>query len=215
MIKFKNKKLKESSKKWISRQISDVFTQEKKIQGYRSRSAFKLIDIQKKFKFLKNNSLVLDLGSSPGGWSQVLAKKIKKGKIVSVDILPMKKIDKVTFILGDFLSPNIKKKILELFNGKVDIIVSDMAANTTGNKNLDSYRTSELNFDAIDFSQEILNKNGILLCKLFMGAEFKEIRKKASSIFKKVVFYKPNPSRQDSREIYMYCNNLLEKSSIN
>ena len=87
-----------------------IFTQEKKIQGYRSRSAFKLIDIQKKFKFLKNNSLVLDLGSSPGGWSQVLANKIKKGKIVSVDILPMKKIDKVTFIFGYFLSPNIKKK---------------------------------------------------------------------------------------------------------
>ena len=214
MIKIKNKKLKESSKKWISRQIKDVFSQQKHIQGYRSRSAFKLLDVEKKFKFLKNNSFILDLGSSPGGWSQVLAQKVKSGKVVAVDILPMKKINKVTFVLGDFLNPNVKSKILELFNSKVDIIVSDMAANTTGNKDLDSYRTAELSLNTIDFSKEMLNRNGSLLCKLFMGGEFKEIRDKAGLIFKKVVFYKPNPSRKDSREIYMFCKDLLKKTTI-
>ena len=211
MIKIKNKKLKEGSKKWIARQIEDVLFEKKRIKGYRSRSAFKLMDIEKKFKFLNNNSNVLDLGSSPGGWSQVLAERVKIGKIVAVDILPMEKIDKVTFILGDFLKRSIKNKILELFRGKVDIIVSDMAANTTGNKNLDSYRTSELNLNTLDFSNEILNNYGSLLCKLFMGSEFNEIRKKANLMFKKVVFYKPNSSRKDSREIYMFCKNLIKK----
>ena len=211
MTKIINKKLKKSSRRWVERQIHDIFSQQKKIQGYRSRSAFKLLDMEKKFKFLRNGSFILDLGSSPGGWAQVLSKKIIKGKIVAIDILPMEKVNNVTFILGDFLKIDIQRKIFNLFNRKIDIIVSDMASNTTGSKDLDSYRTSELNLSVIDFSKNILNSNGVLLCKLFMGKEFKEIKQKANLIFKKVVFYKPTPSRKDSREIYMFCKEIIEK----
>ena len=211
MIKIFNKKLKDSSRKWIARQINDEFVRQKIIQGFRSRSAFKLLEMEKKFKILKSNSHILDLGSFPGGWSQVLAQKVKKGRIVAVDILPMKKINNVNFILGNFSDSNTQQKILELFNHKLDIIVSDMAANTTGNKSLDSFKTAELNFNTINFSKNMLNKDGILLCKLFMGAEFKEIKKRANLVFKKVIFYKPNPSRKDSREIYMFCKEVIYK----
>ena len=212
MIKILNKKLKESSRKWIARQVNDEFVKQKVAQGFRSRSAFKLLEIEKKFKIFKNNSHILDLGSSPGGWSQVLAQKIKKGKILAVDILPMKKINNVDFVLGNFLNSNIQQKILELLNHEVDIIVSDMAANTTGNRSLDSFRTAELNFNTINFSKNTLNKDGILLCKLLMGAEFKEIKKRANLVFKKVIFYKPAPSRKDSREIYMVCKEIIFKN---
>lgn len=211
MIKILNKKLKDSSRKWIARQVNDEFAKQKVVQGFRSRSAFKLLEIEKKFKIFKNNSHILDLGSSPGGWSQVLAQKIKKGKILAVDILPMKKINNVNFILGNFLNSNIQQKILGLLNHKVDIIVSDMAANTTGNRSLDSFRMAELNFNTINFSKNTLNKGGILLCKLFMSAEFKEIKKRANLVFKKVTFYKPAPSRKDSREIYMVCKEIIFK----
>ena len=212
MIKIFNKKLKDSSRKWIARHVNDEFVKQKIAQGFRSRSAFKLLEMEKKFKILKNNSHILDLGSFPGGWSQVLAQKVKKGKIVAVDILPMKKINNVNFVLGDFLNSNIQQKILRLFNHKVDIIVSDMAANTTGNRSLDSFRTAELNLNTVKFSKNTLNKDGILLCKLFMGAEFKEIKKKANLVFKKVIFYKPSPSRKDSREIYMVCKEIIYKT---
>jgi len=211
LIKILNKKLKDSSRKWIARQVNDEFAKQKVVQGFRSRSAFKLLEIEKKFKIFKNNSHILDLGSSPGGWSQVLAQKIKKGKILAVDILPMKKINNVNFILGNFLNSNIQQKILGLLNHKVDIIVSDMAANTTGNRSLDSFRMAELNFNTINFSKNTLNKGGILLCKLFMSAEFKEIKKRANLVFKKVTFYKPAPSRKDSREIYMVCKEIIFK----
>jgi len=124
----------------------------------------------------------------------------------------MKKINNVDFVLGNFLNSNIQQKILELLNHKVDIIVSDMAANTTGNRSLDSFRTAELNFNTINFSKNTLNKDGILLCKLLMGAEFKEIKKRANLVFKKVIFYKPAPSRKDSREIYMVCKEIIFKN---
>ena len=183
--------------------------QQKKIQGFRSRSAFKLWEIEKKFKILKNNSYILDLGSSPGGWSQVLAKKVRKGIIIAVDILPMEKIDNVKFILGDFLNINTQRKIIKLFNRKIDVLVSDLAPNTTGNKNLDSYRAAELSLNTIEFAKTILNSHGVLLSKLFMGSEFNEIEKKANIIFKKVIFYKPGSSRKDSRELYMFCKDII------
>ncbi len=211
MIKIINKKLKDSSKKWVDRQINDEFVKKKVIQGYRSRSAFKLIEMEKKFKIIKKNSNIIDLGSAPGGWSQVLSQKIGRGKIMAIDILPMKKVKNIEFILGDFLNSSTKEKILNFFGKKVDIIVSDMAANTTGNKNLDSYRTAELNLNTIEFSKNTLNESGILLCKLFMGSEFKEIKKKASATFKKVIFYKPSSSRKDSRELYMFCKETINK----
>ena len=209
MKKIFNKKLKESSKKWIARNIDDIYVKQKKIQGFRSRSAFKLLEIDKKFKLLNNSSYILDLGSSPGSWSQILAKKIKNGKILASDIMPMEKIDNVHFILGDFLNETIQEKIFKHFDCKIDTIISDMAANTTGSKDLDSLRTSELCLNAMEFSKNILNKNGVFLSKFFMGSSFSEIRKKAKIYFKKVVFYKPNSSRKESRELYIFCKNII------
>ena len=208
MKKIYNKSLKNSSKQWISRQINDPLVRKAKIYGYRSRSAFKLIELDNKFHILKKGKSLLDLGSAPGGWSQVAVKKIKD-KILAVDIDFMEKIQNVEFILGNFLEPTIKKKIKLFFNEKIDIIVSDMASNTTGNKDLDSFKTSELCFNALEFSKENLDRKGTLICKIFMGSAFQAIEKKAKDIFSTVIKYKPNSSRKESRELYLFCKNLI------
>ena len=146
------------SKNWLTKQKRDPFFQQSRIQGFRSRSAFKLIEMNKKFKFLKKNSSLLDLGSSPGGWSQVAEKKITRGKILSVDIKSMEKINNVNFIQGDFRESKIYENIMIFFNYKADVVLSDMAANTTGNKGLDSYRTGELCLNAMELAKKILSR---------------------------------------------------------
>ena len=168
------------SKDWLTKQKRDPFFQQSKIQGFRSRSAFKLIEMNEKFKFLRKNLSLLDLGSNPGGWSQVARKEIIKGKILAIDIKSMERINNVDFIKGDFLETEICEKIKVYFNNKVDVVLSDMAVNTSGNKNLDSYRTGELCLKAMDLAQRILYKDGVFLSKLFMGSIFVEIHKKAN-----------------------------------
>ena len=198
------------SKNWIIKQHRDPFFKESKIQGYRSRSAFKLIEINKKFNFINKKSLLLDLGSYPGGWSQVANKEISKGKILAVDIKPMEKINNVIFIKGDFREIQIYKKITTYFNSNIDVVLSDMAANTTGNKTLDGYRTGELCLHAMTLATKILTKDGVFLSKLFMGSIFKEINEKAKHCFKKVVKYKPLSSKKESKEIYIFCKGILK-----
>ena len=132
------------SKNWLIKQRKDPFFRQSKIQGYRSRSAFKLIEMNKKFKFLKKNLSLLDLGSCPGGWSQVVNKEIIGGKLLAVDIKPMEKINNVDFIKGDFRESETYEKIMLYFNNKIDVVLSDMAANTSGNKTLDTYQTGKL-----------------------------------------------------------------------
>ena len=194
------------SRNWLIKQRKDLFVRQSKIQGYRSRSAFKLIEMNQKFKFLNKNTCLLDLGSSPGGWSQVAAKKITKGKILAVDIKLMEKIDKVDFLEGNLLDSKIYEKICVYFDKKADVVISDMAANTSGNKNLDSYKTGELCLRAMDLAQKILHQNGVFLSKVFMGSIFVEIHNKANQCFKKVVKYKPLSSKKESKEIYIYCS---------
>jgi len=186
----------------------DQFFKQSKIQGYRSRSAFKLMEMDQKFKFLYKNTNLLDLGSVPGGWSQVAAKKITKGKILAVDVKPMKKIENVDFLKGDLFDNKILKKIYAYFGKKIDVVVSDMATNTSGNKSLDSYRTGELCLKGMNLAQKILHKNGIFLSKVFMGSIFVEINKKANESFKNVIKYKPLSSRRESKEIYIYCSGI-------
>ena len=166
--------------------------------------------MNEKFKFLSKNLNLLDLGSSPGGWSQVASKIIENGKILAVDIKSMESINNVDFIKGDFLEPNVIKKIISYFNGEINIIISDMAANTSGNKSLDSYRTGELCINAMNFAKKNLSKNGIFLSKLFMGSTFKEIDEKAKKNFRKVLKYKPISSKKESKEIYIYCKGILK-----
>jgi 23S rRNA (uridine2552-2'-O)-methyltransferase len=196
------------SKNWLVKKHKDQFFKQSKIQGYRSRSAFKLMEMDQKFKFLYKNTNLLDLGSVPGGWSQVAAKKITKGKILAVDIKPMKKIENVDFLKGDLFDYEILEKIYTYFGKKIDVVVSDMAANTSGNKNLDSCRTGELCLKGMNLAQRILHKNGVFLSKVFMGSIFAEINKKANESFKNVVKYKPLSSRKESKEIYIYCNGI-------
>ena len=198
------------SKNWLAKQRNDSYFRESKIQGYRSRAVFKLIEMNKKFKFIKKNSLLIDLGSSPGSWTQFARKKISKGKILAVDILPMKEIDNVNFINGDFMDKEIFEKIAVYFRSKADVVLSDMASNTSGNKELDSYRTGELCLNAMVLSKKILNYDGVFLSKLFMGSIFKEINETAKKSFKKVVIYKPLSSKKESKEIYIYCKGLLK-----
>ena len=199
-----------ASKNWFTKQKRDYFFKQSKIQGYRSRSAFKLIEMNKKFRFLKKNSLLLDLGSSPGGWSQVAIKEICKGKILAVDIKSMEKINNVSFINGDFQSNEVYEKIIAYFNNKVDVVLSDMAANTSGDKTLDSYRTGELCLNAMSLAQKILSKDGVFLSKIFMGSIFNEINEKAKKNFKKIVKYKPLSSKKESKEIYIFCKGILK-----
>ena len=198
------------SKNWLIKQNKDLFFRHSKIQGYRSRSAFKLIEMNKKFKFLKKNLLLLDLGSCPGGWSQVARKEIIKGKILAVDIKSMEKINNVSFIQGDFRENEICKKIFSYFKNKIDVVLSDMAANTTGNQTLDSYRTGELCLNAMSLAKEILSQDGVFLSKIFMGSIYYEINEKAKKYFKKIVKYKPLSSKKESKEIYIFCKGILK-----
>ena len=198
------------SRNWLNKQNKDPFFRQSKIQGYRSRSAFKLIEMNQKFRFMKKNLSLLDLGSCPGGWSQVARKEIVNGKILAIDVKPMEKIDNVDFINGDFSDVNVCNKIMLYFNNKVDVVLSDMAANTSGNKTLDSYRTGELCINAMDLAKKILVRDGVFLSKLFMGSIFNEINEKAKNSFKNVVRYKPLSSKKESKEIYIFCKGVLK-----
>ena len=199
-----------TSKNWLINQKRDPFFSQSKIQGYRSRSAFKLIEINKKFKFLKKSKSLIDLGSCPGGWSQVASKEISRGKILAVDIKNMENIDNVSFIKGDFREEEMRKKIILYFNNKIDVVLSDMAANTTGNKKLDSFRTGELCLEAMNLAIGILSKEGVFLSKVFMGAIFEEIYKKAKNSFINVNICKPLSSKKESKEIYIFCKGVLK-----
>tara|TARA_B100000686_G_scaffold330110_1_gene391981 strand:+ start:378 stop:965 length:588 start_codon:yes stop_codon:yes gene_type:complete len=191
-----------------NKSYQDHFFKKAKSLGYRSRSAFKLIELNNKFKFLKNGIKLLDVGSYPGGWSQVANHKIKNGKILSIDKKHTEEIKGVRFVKGDFLEEKSKLVIIEYFNSNIDVILSDMAANTTGNKSLDCIRTNQLCLEIMDFSKKTLNKKGILLSKVFMGEDFEEVKKRAKKYFKKIDFYKPNSSRDESRETYIHCSGL-------
>ncbi len=196
------------TKSWIIKQHRDSFFKKSKVLGYRSRSAFKLIELNQKFKFFKNKINLLDLGSSPGGWSQIASNFIKKGKILAVDIEPMERINNVSFLKGNFLTEDIMDKISKEFVGKIDVIISDMAAKTTGNKSLDCIRTNELCMEVINFSSKKLKNKGVLVSKSFMGEDFLEVKKLAQNKFNKVQFFKPKSSRGESKETYIHCSTL-------
>ena len=198
------------SKNWLIKQHKDHFVKQSKIQGYRSRSAFKLIEMNKKFRFLKKKSALLDLGSCPGGWSQVASKEIFQGKLLAVDVKPMDKINNVDFIKGNFRDKEIHEKILLYFDNKIDVVLSDMAANTSGNKELDAYKTGQLCLDAMDLATKILTKEGVFLSKMFMGSIYSEINEKSKNCFKKVVKYKTLSSKKESKEIYFFCKGVLK-----
>ena len=196
------------SKNWINKQRRDIFVRKSLVDGYRARSAYKLIEINEKFKIFKNGMSVIDLGASPGSWSQYVVKTVKNGRLVSIDLKEMKKIDKSIQIIGDFTEKNLQNKIKGLFKSNVDVIISDMAVNTTGIKDIDAIYTGELCKEAMFFSKEILLKDGKFIAKIFLGTSFNEIVAEAKKIFKEVKVFKPQSSRKESKESFIICKKL-------
>ena len=196
------------SKNWINKQKRDIFVRQSKIEGYRSRAVYKLQEIDEKFKILKNGISLVDLGAAPGSWSQYVAKKVKSGKILSIDLNEFDQISNIYQLRGDFTDIVQKNTIKNYFGKKVDVVLSDIATNTTGNKNLDSIQTGELCKEAMNFSKEILKNEGKFVSKIFMGSTFNEIISEAKKIFKESKVFKPLASRKDSKESFIICKFL-------
>ena len=196
------------SKNWINKQKRDIFVRQSKIEGYRSRAVYKLKEIDEKFKILKNGISLVDLGAAPGSWSQYVAKKVKSGKILSIDLNEFDQISDIYQLIGDFTNILQKTKIKNYFGKKVDVVLSDMAVNTTGNKNFDAIQTGELCMEAMNFSKEILKNEGKFVSKIFMGSTFNEIVSEAKKIFKESKVFKPLASRKDSKESFIICKFL-------
>ena len=196
------------SKNWVNKQRRDTYVRKSKIDGYRARSAYKLIEINEKFKVFKNGISIIDIGAAPGSWSQYAAKVIKNGKIISVDLKEMEKINNTILIKGDFTEMSIKNLIRKNIDSHLDVVMSDMAVNTTGVKNLDSIQTGELCKEAMSFSKDVLSKKGVFISKIFMGSTFNEIVALGKEIFREVKVFKPKSSRKDSKESFIICKNL-------
>ena len=196
------------SKNWINKQKRDIYVRQSKLEGYRSRAVYKLQEIQTKFKVINNGMSIVDLGAAPGSWSEFISRKFKNIKLVAIDLKELEKIENVIHIKGDFTDEITQKKIEKNFDEKIDLVVSDMAVNTTGNKNVDSLVTGELSIEAMNFSLKILKKNGIFVSKIFMGSSFNEIVDIAKKNFKEFHVYKPPSSRKESKENFIICKNL-------
>ena len=196
------------SKNWINKQRRDIYVRQSKVDGYRARSAYKLIEIDEKFKIFKGGISVIDIGAAPGSWSQYASKVIKNGKIISIDLKQMEKIKNTIQIQGDFTKKDIQNEIKSRLNKDLDVVMSDMAVNTTGIKNIDSIQTGELCKEALTFSKEIISKNGFFISKLFMGSSFNEIVALGKKIYKDVKVFKPKSSRKDSKESFIICKNI-------
>ena len=196
------------SKNWIIKQKRDIYVKQSKIEGYRSRAVYKLQEINEKFKILKNGISVVDLGAAPGSWSQFVARKFKNTKIVTIDLKEIEKIENTYHIKGDFTDELQQKKIINYFVSKIDVVLSDMAVNTTGNKNVDSLVTGELSIEALNFSTNTLKKQGTFISKIFMGSSFNEIVDIAKKKFQEVHIFKPPASRKDSKENFIICKYL-------
>jgi len=196
------------SKNWVNKQRRDIYVRQSKVDGYRARSAYKLIELDEKFKIFKGGINVIDIGAAPGSWSQYASKVIKNGKLISVDLKLMDKIEHTIQIKGDFTELSIQNQIKEILTKKIDVIMSDMAVNTTGIKNIDAIQTGELCIEAMLFSKDIISEKGFFISKIFMGSSFNEIVALGKKIYKEVKVFKPKSSRKDSKESFIICKNL-------
>ena len=196
------------SKNWVIKQRRDTYVKQSKVDGYRARSAYKLKEIDEKFKIFKGGMTVIDIGAAPGSWSQYVSKIVKSGKLISIDLKEMDLIEKTIQIKGDFTDHEVQNEIKNHTKDKVDAVISDMAVNTTGIKNIDSIQTGELCKEAMIFSKEIILRDGYFISKIFMGGTFNEIVAEAKKIFKEVRVFKPKSSRKDSKESFIVCRKL-------
>tara|TARA_B100000989_G_scaffold16054_1_gene10717 strand:- start:38 stop:649 length:612 start_codon:yes stop_codon:yes gene_type:complete len=196
------------SKNWINKQRRDPYVRQSKVEGYRARSAYKIKEIDEKFKIFKGGMSVIDIGAAPGSWSQYVAKIVKNGKIISIDLKKMENINNITQIEGDFTSDHTQNQIKNFLIKKPDVVMSDMAVNTTGIKNVDSIQTGELCKEAMLFSKDVISEKGTFISKIFMGSTFNEIVALGKKIFKEVKVFKPKSSRKDSKESFIICKIL-------
>ncbi|GAA6185541.1 MULTISPECIES: 23S rRNA (uridine(2552)-2'-O)-methyltransferase RlmE [Aliiglaciecola] len=194
-----------TSKKWLDEHVNDPYVKKAQIDGYRSRASYKLIEINEKDKLIRPGSIVMDLGSAPGGWSQIVAPLVgKKGRVIASDILPMDSILDVTFIQGDFTEEAVYDQIVAtLDNEQVDVVVSDMAPNISGVNATDQYSSMYLVELALDMARNVLKPGGSFCAKVFQGVGYEEYLKDVRSSFNKVVIRKPDASRPRSREVYI------------
>ena len=196
------------SKNWVNKQKRDIHVRQSKIEGYRARSVYKLIEIDEKFKIFRGGMNVIDIGAAPGSWSQYTSKVVKNGKIISIDLKEMVKIKNTIQIRGDFTEADVQNQIKAYLNKEADVVMSDMAVNTTGIKHVDSIKTGELCKEAKIFSKNVMTNKGFFISKIFMGSSFNEIIKLGKNIFKEVKVFKPKSSRKDSKESFVICKNL-------
>ena len=196
------------SKNWVNKQRRDIYVRQSKVDGYRARSAYKLIEIDEKFKIFKGGLTVIDIGAAPGSWSQYANKVAKNGKLISIDLKKMEPIGSSLQIQGDFTDESVQEEIKNNTTSKVDVVMSDMAVNTSGIKNIDSIQTGELCKEAMIFAKDLLNQNGYFISKIFMGGTFNEIVAEGKKYFKEVKVFKPKSSRKDSKESFIICKKL-------
>ena len=196
------------SKNWISKQRRDTYVRQSKIDGYRARSAYKLMEINKKFKIFKGGMIIIDIGAAPGSWSQYASKVSKNSTIISIDLKKIDQIKNTIQICGDCTDPEIQILIKKKFEKKANVVMSDMAVNTTGIKNIDSIQTGELCKEAMTFSKDVIEENGSFVSKIFMGGSFNEIVALGKKIFREVNVFKPQSSRKESKESFIICKKL-------
>jgi 23S rRNA (uridine2552-2'-O)-methyltransferase len=203
---------KSKNRTWIKQHVKDPYVMQSQRDGYRSRASYKLLEIVEKTRMIKPGMTVVDLGSAPGGWSQVAAKLVgHKGSVVAVDILPMNPIAGVDFIQGDFTEEEILTELLEKIENKpVDLVISDMAPNLTGMKAVDQPAVVYLAELAVDLAQQVLTENGIFIAKLFQGEGFDEFVRNTRKVFNVVSLKKPDASRSKSREVYLVAKGLRQ-----
>ena len=195
---------KASSNRWLERQLNDPYVAESKRLGYRSRAAFKLIQLDEKFKFLGKGKTIVDLGCAPGGWTQVAVQRNKgAGQIVGLDILPTEPIESATLLCQDFTQDGAAENLKALLKGPADVVMSDMAANTTGHQQTDHLRTIALVELAYDFAKDVLAQGGIFIAKVFQGGAEGSLLNDMKKNFAKVSHFKPDASRQGSPETYV------------
>lgn len=194
-----------SSRAWLSRHFSDPFVKKAQEEGWRSRAAFKLQALQERDRIIQPGMVIVDLGAAPGGWSQVAADLVKsKGQVIALDILPMDPLENVTFLQGDFREESVFSQFLELVpQAQVDVVLSDMAPNMSGQKAVDQPRAMYLAELALDFALKTLKPSGKFLVKIFQGAGFDQYLKELRQHFKTVHIRKPDASRDESREVYL------------
>lgn len=203
-----------TSKAWMHEHVTDIYVRRARQEGYRSRSAFKLLEILEKDKLVRSGMIVVDLGAAPGGWSQVLAPLIgEKGRVIALDMLEMEPIRNVTFLRGDFSEDNAVAALQKELGGrKADLVVSDMAPNISGVGMVDQARSMHLAELALDFTGNFLKPGGVLLVKVFQGAGLDEFRKQLGEVFDSVAVRKPKASRDRSSELFLLAKGRLERS---